>query len=119
MLESKKSKLIFTIVTIVCFGIMVVVGMNQSQARQEAKIAEEAEEQARIEAIDKLNEGIVADFGAVKEGMGYSEVLKLVGEPYQKDVATVDATEFDSVMWSYGGKGIIVFVDGRVQMTSY
>lgn len=120
MLNSTKSKIIATVAIILLFGAVTVVGIKQSDAREEAIKIEEAKEQERIEAIDKLNEGIVADFRAIKEGMDFEEVLELVGEPYQKDVTKANEEySFEQEMWSYGGKGIVVFINGRVQMTSY
>ena len=101
-----------------------VPGMAQASSdpdlvrRTEQLERQVADLQRRIERLDGLVSGAPAGSGGaptslanwrrLREGMGYSEVRQLLGEP-------VHISGGGLAIWRYGGNASVTFLSGRVQ----
>ena len=95
----KKPILIFVVALVFAVAIVLTVKANIGKTPQEA-----------IETTESV------DYSVITEGMTQSDVVTEVGDP--QDIHYSKEEDFNSEMWFYSGM-TIVFVDGKVQMTSY
>lgn len=110
----KPTKMIILCSAMIFVFVIIFNISNQSKTSDERRESERIQIQDNIEAIDKINEGITPDYSAVKVGMTFAQVKKIVGVPYRKDIYEENVSE----TWWYDGKLTVLFIEGKANIVT-